>query len=126
MRQINKVKRRVKRRVKRVEFRLTEMEYKHLVNDYQLSELPTLTDYARAMLFKEMKSRVSSPRKTTDEKLINQIKRVGNNVNQIARKLNSGEYNNQTDELNYRLQLALKNLEKCVCDVQAHQQKEEE
>ena len=122
MRQIKKVK----RRVKRVEFRLTEMEYKHLVNDYQLSELPTLTDYARAMLFKDMKSRVSRPRKTTDEKLINQVKRVGNNINQIARKINSGEYGEKSEELVYRLELALKNLEKSVYDVQAHQQKEEE
>lgn len=122
MRQIKKVK----RRVKRVEFRLTEMEYKHLVNDYLLSELPTLTDYARAMLFKDMKSRISRPRKTTDEKLINQVKRVGNNINQIARKINSGEYGEKSEELVYRLELALKNLEKSVCDVQAHQQKEEE
>lgn len=117
---------RQKKRLKRVEFRLTEMEYKHLVNDYQLSELPTLTDYARAMLFKDMKSRVSRPRKTTDEKLINQVKRVGNNINQIARKINSGEYGEKSEELVYRLELALKNLEKSVCDVQAHQQKEEE
>lgn len=115
-----------KNRIKRVEFRLTEPEYNHLVNDYKQSELPTLTHYARAMLFKDMKKRPFKERKTTDAKLINQVKRVGNNINQIARKLNSGEYGKESEELVYRLQLALKNLEKSVFDVQAHQQKDEQ
>jgi hypothetical protein len=117
---------RQKKRVKRVEFRLTEPEYNHLIKDYEVSGLPTLTHYARAMLFKDMKKRPFKERKTTDEKLINQVKRVGNNINQIARKLNSGEYGQESEELVYRLQLALKKLEKSVFDVQAHQQKEEQ
>lgn len=119
------MKKRIKRE-RRFELTFNEVEWNKLVSDYQKSGLINLTEYIRACLNDSKVKRVYGPRKTTDEKLIGQIKRVGNNVNQIARKLNSGEYGNQTDELNYRLQLALMNLEKCVCDVQAHQQKEEE
>lgn len=113
-------------RERRFEVLFNEKEWLNMVENFQKSGIKSLASYIRFCISGVDKPPMKrKPRKTIDDKLMGQTKRIGNNINQIARKMNSGEYSPQSEELLYRLQLALNNMEKTVKDLQDRVQLEE-
>lgn len=97
-----------------------------MIDNFQKSGIKSLASYVRFCISGVDKPAMKKkPRKSIDEKLMGQTKRIGNNINQLARKVNSGEYSPQSEEFLYRLQLALNNMEKTVKDLQDRVQLEE-
>lgn len=109
-------------RERRFELLFNEKEWLTMIDNFQKSGIKSLASYVRFCISGVDKPAMKKkPRKTIDEKLMGQTKRIGNNINQLARKVNSGEYSPQSEELLYRLQLALNNMEKTIRDLQERQ-----
>ena len=84
-------------KTRRLEFRLTENDYQIIEKNYQKSIYPTKSEFMRETL-------INSEIKNFDYKFINlyifQIKKIGNNINQLVKKLNTYNFINR-DEINF-------------------------
>lgn len=90
-------------RIENIKVRLTAMEYERLSNDYQKLKFSSLSSYLRFLIFNKDVKIVFSPSdeefaRSMAEKnrrigdLNNQISKIGININQIAKKINSQQY----------------------------------
>lgn len=75
----------------RIDWRLNDVDYQQLKNDFESSGLKTMTEYLRLRIFKTKDLYVNNPveiLKTLDA-MGERIGKVGNNINQLARYANS-------------------------------------
>ena len=81
-------------KTRRLEFRLTENDYQIIEKNYQESIYPTKSEFMRKTL-------LNVEIKNFDYKFINlyifQIKKIGNNINQLVKKLNTYNYISKPD-----------------------------
>jgi hypothetical protein len=74
-----------------VHIRLTVEELARITAEYSAAQAPSRSQYLRALcLGRHLRTR-------TDQETIRALSRIGNNLNQIARQLNSGNLDSTSD-----------------------------
>lgn len=95
-------------RDKTVSVRFTKEEFRK-INDLAIQEELTKSNYLRSLIFEKMEfygdelfkhsERLSKKPSYVDPELLRHVAKIGNNINQIAKVLNSANINGQTLEL---------------------------
>ena len=106
--ELAKKNRKLVNRDKTVSVRFTEEEFKK-INDLAIQEELTKSNYLRSLIFEKMEfygdelfkhsARLSKKPSYVDPELLRHVAKIGNNINQIAKVLNSANINGQTLEL---------------------------
>lgn len=84
-------------KTRRLEFRLTENDYQIIEKNYQKSIYPTKSEFMRKTL---LNSKINNFNYKFINLYVFQIKKIGNNINQLVKKLNTYNYINK-DEVNF-------------------------
>lgn len=103
----------MKKRFKRIEIRLTDDEYSELL---RLKTKPRLAEWIRETLLGNGKTNPKSVAKKVDDRLIYELNRVGNNLNQIAFGINAANKGNEKIEL-VRVNLELQKINTAIEEI---------
>ena len=112
-------------RVRFVKFRVSADEYEKIQLAVQNSSMKSLSDYCRLC--------IRNPQVFDDEyqrqqlkDVIFQLRKIGNNINQIARNINAGSFKGETDRLLTNLERILAVLQKIESSVSQMRDREED
>ncbi len=100
--EVSKAVKKVKRKApKQVSFRLTEEEYAILKMNAENSNSNSISDYAKKLILKDCKRNSLVPKiaKEDSKEIIRQLNAIGNNINQVTKKLNSSSLFISKDEI---------------------------
>lgn len=84
-------------RNKQVKFYVTDEEYDLIMKNYNQSKARSLTDFLRKM---SINGRIFEVDLSSVFKFNNEINAIGNNLNQVARKINTYDYAD-TDDIDF-------------------------
>lgn len=100
-----------RKRNKQINIRVTDEEYEEFIEKVKLSKMPTERYFRKAIL----KSQVVIYDFKSLLELSSQINKIGNNINQIAKKLNEGKTIHKNEVV--FLETTMKNINDILLDI---------